>query len=93
MLEMNLEQCGRWVGGGETGDQRVGRLVSDPGRDPAILSFYPEEYVSGKDGVSGFAVLFIFLNIFIDYAITVVPFLPPSLHSILPTPSLPHFPP
>ena len=35
---------------------------------------------------------FIFLNIFIDYAVTVVPF-PPSLHSILPTPSLPHYPP
>ena len=32
-----------------------------------------------------------FLNIFIDYAIIVVPF-PPSLHSILPTPSLPHSP-
>ena len=36
---------------------------------------------------------FFFLNIFIDYAITVVPFPPPSLHSILPTPSLPHSPP
>ena len=35
--------------------------------------------------------LFIF-NIFIDYAITVVPF-PPPLHSILPTLSLPHSPP
>ena len=33
-----------------------------------------------------------FLNIFIDYAITVVPFHPP-LHSILPTPSLPNSPP
>ena len=33
----------------------------------------------------------IIINIFIDYAITVVPF-PPSLHSILPTPSLPHSP-
>ena len=30
--------------------------------------------------------------IFIDYAITVVPF-PPPLHSILPIPSLPHSPP
>ena len=36
--------------------------------------------------------IFIFLNIFIDYAITVVPF-PLPLHSILPTPSLPHSPP
>ena len=35
---------------------------------------------------------FFFFNIFIDYAITVVPF-PPSLHSILRTPSLPHSPP
>ena len=32
-----------------------------------------------------------FKNIFIDYAITVVP-LPPPLHSNLPTPSLPHSP-
>ena len=35
---------------------------------------------------------FFFFNIFIDYVITVVPF-PPLLHSILPTPSLPHSPP
>ena len=35
---------------------------------------------------------FFFLNIFIDYAITVVPF-PPRLHSILPTPLPPTFPP
>ena len=40
-----------------------------------------------------FLFIFYFLNIFIDYAITVVPFLPPSLYSILPTPSLPHSPP
>ena len=33
-----------------------------------------------------------FKNIFIDYAITVVPF-PPPLHSILPTPLPPTFPP
>ena len=32
----------------------------------------------------------IFFNIFIDYVITVVPF--PPLHSILPTPFLPHSP-
>ena len=32
---------------------------------------------------------FFFKNIFIDYAITVIPF-PPPLHSILPTSSLPH---
>ena len=33
----------------------------------------------------------LFLNIyFIDYAITVVPFTHPSLHSIMHTPSLPH---
>ena len=37
-------------------------------------------------------VFFFFLNIFIDCAITVVPF-PPPLHSILPSPSLPHSPP
>ena len=35
----------------------------------------------------------LFFNIFIDYAITVVPFPPHTLHSILPTPSLPHSPP
>ena len=34
---------------------------------------------------------FLFFNIFIDYAITVVPF--PPLHSILSAPSLPHSPP
>ena len=39
-----------------------------------------------------FLFFYFFLNIFIDYAITVVPF-PPPLHSILPTPSLPHSPP
>ena len=43
---------------------------------------------------NGFTVVsFFFKNIFIDYAITVVPFPPPSLHFILPTPSFPHSPP
>ena len=37
--------------------------------------------------------LFLFFNIFIDYAIRFVPFPTPSLHSIQPIPSLPHSPP
>ena len=41
---------------------------------------------------SGKIVFFSFFILFIDYAITVVPFHPP-LHSILPTPSLPNSPP
>ena len=44
-------------------------------------------------GTEVFFFNFLFFNIFIDYAITVVPFPRPLLHSILPTPSLPHSPP
>ena len=41
---------------------------------------------------SFFVIALLIFFIFIDYAITVLPFPPPPLHSILPTPSLPHSP-
>ena len=51
-----------------------------------IMHFYSKK-ASNKQNLQS-----TFFNIFIDYAITVVPF-PPPLHSILPTPLPPTFPP
>ena len=60
----------------------------------ASLNVFPEPISSTSHFyICDFLFLFVFLIYFIDYAITVVPFPPPSFYSILPTPSLPHSPP